>query len=172
MILKRILAVSLLGAAFAAVATPAYADRDAVQFFSNIRVAPNAAVHDAICFFCSVNVEGEVKGDVVAFFGNIHIAGSANHDVVNFFGIISAGQNAHIGQDLVSFFGMVRLGENVSVGKDLVVIFGSLRVPGFVSVGGDRVAIPAWIFFAPLFVVGLVAFVIVYEVRAYHYRSF
>jgi len=59
--MKRLLAVCLIGAAFAAAATPARADRDAVQFFSNIRVAPDATVHDAVCFFCNADVEGKRK---------------------------------------------------------------------------------------------------------------
>lgn len=170
--IQRIFAVSLLAAAFAAASAPAFADRDAVQFFSNIRVAPDATVHDAICFFCSVNVQGEVKGDAVAFFGNVHIAGRANHDVVNFFGQVSADDNTQIGDDLVSFFGTVRLGENVSVGKDLVAIFGIVRAPESVAVGGDRVGIPAWIVFGPLILVGLVVILIVHELRAHRRRQF
>ena len=168
--MKRVLAVSLLGAVFAAAAIPAFADRDAVQFGSNIHVAPDASVHDAVCFFCSVNVEGKVTGDVVVFFGNIHIAGHAQHDVVNFFGKVSAEDNAAIGHDLVSFFGTVRLGENVSVGQDLVAIFGTLRAPDSVTVGNDRVVQPGWVFFGPLILVSLVVILIVGEYRAYRRR--
>jgi len=170
--IQRIFAVSLLAAAFAAASAPAFADRDAVQFFSNIRVAPDSTVGDAVCFFCSVNVEGEVQGDVVVFFGNVHIAGRANHDVVDFFGKVTADDNTQIGDDLVSFFGAVRLGENVSVGKDLVAVFGLLRAPESVTVGGDHVAIPAWIVFAPLIFVGLVVILIVHEVHARRRRQF
>jgi len=136
--MKRLLAVCLIGAAFAAAATPARADRDAVQFFSNIRVAPDATVHDAVCFFCNADVEGEAKGNVVVFFGNVHIAGKADHDVVNFFGEVSADDKAQIGNSLVSFFGMVRLGEGVSIGRDMVSMFGVVRAPESVSVGNNR----------------------------------
>jgi hypothetical protein len=167
MTIKRMLALCLLAAA---AALPAHADGDAVQFGSNINVARNASVQDAVCFFCSVNVEGKVTGDVVVFFGSVHLAGDAQHDVVNIFGSVSAEDNTSIGDDLVSIFGAVRLGENVSVSKDLVAIFGSLHAASTVSVGGDRVVQPAWLFWGPfgLFIVILVA--LVREFRAYRRR--
>jgi hypothetical protein len=132
--IQRILAVCLLGVALSASATPASADRNAVQIFSDIRVPPDTWVHNTICFFCSVKVEGEAKGNVVVFFGNVHIAGKADQDVVNFFGRVSAADKAQIGSSLVSLFGMTRLGEDVSVGNDLVVMFGVVRAPETVTV--------------------------------------
>ena len=168
--IQRSLVVSLLGAALAAAATPAYANQDAVQFGTNIHIAREATVHDAVCFFCSVNVEGEVQGDVVVFFGNIHLAGNANHDVVNFFGKVTVEDGVSIRQDLVSFFGVIRLGENVSVGKDMVAMFGSVHAPESVTVGKDRVVQSSWILFGPLILVGLIVILIVYEYRAYRRR--
>jgi len=172
MSIERMLALSLLTAAFAASALPAHADHDAVQFGSNIDVPHDASVHDAVCFFCSVDDEGEVKGDIVVFFGNVHIAGRANHGVVNFFGTVSAEDNSSIGQDLVSMFGSVRLGENTSVSKDLVVMFGALHAPASVTVRGDRVVEPPWILWGPLLIFALVIVLIVREFRAYRRRRF
>ncbi|MGA2672588.1 MAG: hypothetical protein ABSE99_05105 [Terracidiphilus sp.] len=168
--IQRIFILCLLGAAFAAASLPARADRDAVQFGSDIHVKTDAAVHDAVCFFCSVHVEGKVTGDIVVFFGNVHLAGDAQHDVVNFFGKVTAEDNASIEDDLVSFFGAVRLGQNVTVGKDLVAMFGSVRAAETVSVGGDRVVQPAWLFFGPLIFIALIVLVIVREYRAYRRR--
>jgi len=162
----RLLAISLLTAAFAAAATPARADKDMVQFGENIHVAKDALVHDAVCFFCSVHDEGRVNGDIVVFFGNVHISGDAQHDVVNIFGNVTAEDNASIGQDLVSVFGSIRLGENVTVGKDLVAMFGSLHAAESVSVGSDRVVQPGWIFWIPLLVLALIVIVIVHEYRS------
>jgi hypothetical protein len=168
--MQRMLAVGLLGAAFAFAAAPARASNDAVQFGSNIHVTPDSTVHDAVCFFCSVNVEGKVTGNVVVFFGNVRIAGDAQHDVVDFFGEVRAEDDASIDNNLVSIFGSVRLGENVSVGKDLVAIFGSLRAPGSVTIGGNRVVEPGWVFFGPLIMVALVVILIVREYRSYRRR--
>jgi len=169
MIIKK-LVFCLLAAALAAAATPALANNDAVQFGSNIHVAAGETVHDAVCFFCSVHVEGKATGDIVVFFGNVHLNGEAQHDVVNFFGGVTAGDNSLIGNSLVSFFGGIRLGENVSIGKDMVAMFGSVHAPESVTVGGNRVVQPGWVFFGPLFLVFLIIFLVVREYRAYHQR--
>ena len=169
---RRFLAHCLFGAALALAAAPAHANEDAVQFFNNIEVTPDAPVHDAVCFFCNVHDDGEVNGDIVVFFGNVRIDGQANHDVVNFFGSVTAADNSSIGGDLVSFFGSVRLGENVSVAKDLVAMFGTVHTPSSVSVGKDHVIFSPWIFFGPLLIIFMVIFVIIHEIRVQRQRRF
>jgi hypothetical protein len=169
---RRILALLCLGIAFAAASIPARADGDQVQFFSNIDVPADSTVHDAVCFFCSVNIEGKATGDVVVFFGNTHIASDSQHDVVNFFGHVTADDNASIGNNIVSFFGNVRLGENVHVGEDLVAMFGVLHTGQGVSVEGDRVVQPAFLFYGPFIVLILVIVLVVREYRAYRRRLF
>jgi hypothetical protein len=170
--IQRMLFASLAAAALVFAAAPARADNDAVHFGSDIEVPPDATVHDAVCFFCSVDVEGKVNGDVVVFFGRVHIAGSAEHDVVNFFGGVRADDGVAIGQDLVSFFGAVRLGENASVGHDMVVMLGSAHVADSATVGHDRVVQPGWILDVPLIVMIVVIIVVVREFRAYRRRQF
>ena len=165
---NRLLAFCLFACIWAGLS--AYAEGDAVQFGSNINVARDATMQDAVCFFCSVNVEGKVTGDIVVFFGNVHIAGDAQHDVVNIFGRVTAENGTAIGEDLVSVMGAIRLGENVSVGKDLVAVFGWLHAPASVSVGGDRVVQPPWLFWGPLLLIGLIIFVVVREYRTYRRR--
>lgn len=169
---RRLFTLCLLTAALGALALPAHAKQDQVQFGSTIHVSRDATIHDAVCFFCDVDADGTVEGDIVVFFGDVHIASAANHDVVNFFGSIHADDNAHIGNSMVSMFGSVRLGEDVSIGKDLVAMFGGVRTAESVEVGGDRVVEPAWLFWGPLlFLVVLVSFV-VHEVRAHRRRAF
>lgn len=169
---RHLLSLCLLFAVAGAFPLAAHAGGDVVQFGSTIHVARDASVHDAVCFFCDVNAEGTVEGDIVVFFGSVHIAGNANHDVVNFFGNITADDNARIGQDMVSMFGTIRLGEDVSVGKDLVAMFGGLRAPESVTVGGERVVQPAWIFWGPLMIIGLVIIVVVHEIRTNRRRAY
>jgi len=170
MSIKRAFAVGISVTALLLAAAPAYADGDAVSFGSNIHVASDASVHDAVCFFCSVHAEGEVQGDIVVFFGSIHLSGAARHDVVNIFGKVTVADGVSIGQDLVSIFGVVRLGENVSIGKDMVAMFGSVRAPSSITVGNDRVIQPGWILWIPLLVIGLIITIIVREYRAYRRR--
>ncbi len=170
---RRLFYFCLLLTAVGALALPAHASKDEVQFGSTIHVPRDGSIHDAVCFFCDVDADGTVEGDIVVFFGDVHIGSAANHDVVNFFGNIKADDNAHIGQDMVSMFGSVRLGEDVSVGKDLVAVFGSgLGAAESVSVGGDRVVEPAWLFWGPLFVIVLVITLVVRELRAHRRRAY
>jgi hypothetical protein len=166
------LAICLMAAALAMAATPAHANQDAVSFAANIHVAPGTTVHDAVCFFCSVQDEGEIQGNVVVFFGGIHIAAKADHDVVNFFGTVRAENGASIGNNLVSMFGSVRLGENVEVGHDLVTMFGNLHTADSVTVGNNRVFQPGWVLFGPLILVGLVLTLVVQELRAWRRRRY
>lgn len=146
-------------------AAPAHATKDAVQFGSDIEVGPQEAIHDAVCFFCNVNVRGVVNGDIVVFFGNVHVSGQANHDVVNFFGDVTADDKTSIGHDLVNFFGGVHLGQNVTVGQDTVVMFGGLRAPDSASIGGSRVVEPGWIFWAPFIGLCLGIYFLIHSIR-------
>jgi hypothetical protein len=164
------LAAGLLAATIVAAPTPARANNDVVQFFSDIHVTPDAPVHDVVCFFCSVQNEGKVTGDTVVFFGSIRISGEAQRDVVSFFGSVDTDSNTTIGRDLVSIFGSVRLGENSSVGRDTVSIFGSVHAPSSAHIGGNRVSIPAIIFYGPLLLIIGVIVLIVHEIRSRRYR--
>ncbi len=170
---RRLFSLCLLMAVAGVLAIPAHASKDEVQFGSAIHVPRDASIHDAVCFFCDVDADGVVEGDIVVFFGDVHIGNAANHDVVNFFGTIKADDDARIGQDMVSMFGSVRLGEGVSIGKDLVAMFGGgLSAAESVSVGGDRVVEPAWLFWGPLLAMALVIFWVVREVRMHRRRAY
>lgn len=169
---RNVLALSLLGLTLAAAAPRAHAAKDAVQLFRNIDVTPDTPVEDAVCFFCSVHVEGRVEGDIVSFFGAVHLNGEARHDVVSIFGKVTVADNSTIGDDIVSLFGSVRLGDNVKVGKDLVAVFGTVRAAQSASVGEDRVSISPMIFWGPLLLLVLVVYLIVHEVRVRRFRQF
>ena len=169
-ILARSAAVALLAAACAS--AHARAEEDQVQFFSDIHVSADSTVHDAVCFFCSVDLEGQATGDVVVFFGNTHISTEAHHDVVNFFGHVTADDNATIDHDVVNFFGGIRLGNNVHVGDDVVAMFGSLRTGDNVTIDGDRVSQPAVLFYGPLIFLVVVLVLLIREFRAYRRRVF
>ena len=161
----RLLVPILLAVAVGASSPAARAEKDNVQFGSNIHVAPGETIHDAVCFFCSVDNRGTINGNVVVFFGNVHMEGQANHDVVNFFGNVTLADGSSIGQNLVKFFGGVRLGDNVTVGKDIVCMFASFRAGENVTNGGNRVVQPPWLFWTPLLILTLIIIVTVREIR-------
>ncbi len=169
---QRLFSVLLLFSALLFTAGPARADKDAVQFGSKIVVPEGESVHDAVCFFCSVNARGDIDHDVVVFFGDVHIAHQSKHDVVVFFGSVHADDNADIGHDVVNFFGNVHLGENATVGNDLVVMFGGLDAAGTANVSGTRFAQPIWVFWTPLLVLGLVITLVVRGIRESRRRQY
>jgi len=161
----RLFGLMVLVALAGVVATPARAAEDMVQFGSTINVPKDASIHDAVCFFCSVNVHGTVKGDTVVFFGSVRVDGQMNHDVVVFFGDVDVADNASIAHDVVNFFGGVQLGENVTIGQDMVVMFGSLQTAESANVGGNRVVQPGVVFWGPLLVIVIGVYFLVHEVR-------
>jgi hypothetical protein len=167
---RRLLVLSLFVAALAAVPLSARADDDTVQFFHNIDITPDMPAGDAVCFFCSVRLEGKANGDIVVFFGNVRIAGQAQQDVVSFFGNVSASSGSSIGGDLVSFFGSIRMGDNVTVAGDMVSIFGTTHTPSSVAVHGDRVGLSPWIIFGPFLVIFFIVWLIVHELRNRRHR--
>ena len=171
MMSQRFLTSLFLTAALAFAAVPAHANRDEVQFGSNIVVPPGASVHDAVCFFCSVNAEGAIDHDVVVFFGDIHIAGHANHDVVEFLGTVRLDDNATVTHDLVSIVGSIRAGANASVGNDMVAICGSVHAADSASVGGNRVVQPPWLLWIPILILGSIVVLIVSMIRSYRRRQ-
>jgi hypothetical protein len=148
----------------------AHASSDAVQFGSDINVPADHTVHDAVCFFCSVHIDGEATGDVVVFFGGVHIDGRAQRDVVNFFGGTRLADNSIVGRDLVNFFGSVRAGDNVQIGRSLVIMFGSLRASASLTTGKDRVVQPGWVLWIPLLILAMIVIVIVRVFRAWQRR--
>jgi hypothetical protein len=169
---RRIFGVALLALAFVVLSTPARAAQDVVHFGSSIDVGANEEIHDAVCFFCSVNVQGTVNGNIVSFFGSVRISGHAEHDVVDFFGDVKVSDDSSIGHDLVNFFGSVWLGENASVDRDAVVMFGSMHSAPSASFGGNRVVEPGWIFWGPFLLIFAGIYFVVHEIQGYRRRRF
>lgn len=164
--MKPILSAAIVLISAATLLSPAraYASRDLVQFGSDIVVPKGQAIHDAICFFCSVTVEGTAEHDLVVFFGSAQIDGESKHDIVNFFGDVRVGPGAHVGHDVVNFFGTTRLGENASVGNDLVILFGDLRAADSATITGNKVIQPFFLILIPLgilaaLIFGFIAFI-------------
>lgn len=148
-----------------AAAVPAHASRDLVQFGSDIVVPQGQSIHDAVCFFCSVQIDGTAEHDIVVFFGSTKISTRSEHDVVDFFGDVRLGPNASVGHDVVNFFGTIRLGENASIGNDAVAMFGDVRAANTATIAGNRVVQPFFLLLVPLGILALVVFGIVEVVR-------
>lgn len=169
---KRFLGILLLAGLLLAVSPSARADNDNVHFFNDIHVPAGATVQDAVCFFCSLDADGEVNGSAVVFFGSVRLGSDVHSDVVNFFGSTTARDNVTIDGDLVNFFGSVRLGENARVGGDMVSMFGGTHLASTATVRGDKVQFPFVVFGVPAVVLGLLIYAIVAAVRERRYRAY
>ena len=169
--MHRRLSLCLLIAGLLLFARPALADRDRVQFGENIVVPQDDSIHDAVCFFCSVDARGAIDHDVVVFFGNVHIASRSNHDVVNFFGNVTVDDHGSIGHDVVNFFGNIKLGEDATVGNDMVAMFGEVHAADSAHVEGNRVIQPAWLLLIPFLILGGIIAGIVSIVRNFRHRQ-
>ena len=166
----RLLCLTLCTAAFLALAVPARADSNSVQFFTDLRVTPDKPVENAVCFFCSVHAEGEIHGNLVILFGNAHISSTVHQNVVSIFSSVTALPNTSIDQNLVNIFGSVHLGENAHVGQNLVAIFGVTAFAPTAAIDGNRVIFPFWLFGIPALLIGLLIYVLVRELRERRYR--
>ena len=143
MIRRLLMLVALLGATF-----PALADNhsDRVHFGHDIVIAEGQEAHDAVCFLCSIEINGTVHGDTVAFLGSITIRGHADRDVVDFAGNVDMGQGA-------------------SIGRDVVVFAGSLHSDSSNTIGRDSVVFPFFIFLIPIGVFVSIVWLIVHLIR-------
>jgi hypothetical protein len=136
-------AILLLG-----VAVPkAHAGNDRVAFLNDIVVPEGEEAHDAVCFLCSIRVEGDLRGDAVAFLGSVHAKG-------------------HIQGDVVTFLGGVDLGDNATIGKNCVIFAGSMHHHNGNQIGKDLVVFPLVLFLLPFLL--LIAFI--YGIRALFFR--
>ncbi len=105
---------------FAISALNARAEGDRVSFMHDITISSDEDVQDAVCFLCSIHIEGLVHQDAVAFLGSIHADAPIQGDAVVFLGNISLGADAHVGGDCVAFLGSVMQHGSGQVGQDLV----------------------------------------------------
>jgi hypothetical protein len=98
----------------------AFASTDRVSFMHDIVIGDNEEADDAVCFLCSIRINGKVNGDAVAFLGGIHLNGEINGDAVSFLGNVTMSDQSRIGGDCVVFGGPLRRNGNATVGGDTV----------------------------------------------------
>jgi hypothetical protein len=167
----RWFAAALLGAALMAGGTPAHADGgDVIHVGRTIHINHGEEVDNAVCFFCSVEVDGTVTGDVVSFLGNVRIAGDVQHDAVVVLGGLTAEKGSSIEQDVIAVLGEARLGENVIVGRDVVTFSGEVEMAPTATVGNQRIDNPGWYIWIPLACVLLILLWVMRSYGAYRKR--
>lgn len=131
----------------------AHASSDRVSFMHDIDVSSSEETGDAVCFLCSIRVDGKVNGSAVAFLGSIHV-------------------NGEIGGDTVSFLGSIGMGSESSIGGSCVVFGGPLNRSGNASIGGDSVQFPFILIMMPFIILALIIYGIVSLVRRRKYAAY
>lgn len=94
---------------------------DRVAIFSPIDIAEGDTVGDVACAFCSVNIHGDVHGDIAVIFGTV-----------------TADPNRTISGDVAILFGRLYLGDNDHIGGDLAAALSTTEIPSSATVAGDR----------------------------------
>ena len=126
--------------------------QDRVGLFTTIDISEDRPAGDVACMFCTVNLNGDVHGDVAVLFGTVN--GSADRTISG---------------DVAVLFSTLRLGENSSVKGDLASAFSTVDLPSSTSVAGDRAifatGLGAFVLTAPLLLLIGVVWLVVHLVR-------
>ena len=148
-------AVAFLLLAFlpgAALASSHGGGQDHAGAFTTINVSEDRPAGDIACMFCTVNLEGDVHGDVAVLFGTVN-----------------GGADRTISGDVAVLFSTLRLGEDSRINGDLASAFSNVDLPTSASVRGDRsifaTGFGITVLLAPLLLLFGVIWLIVHLVR-------
>ncbi len=142
-------------------AAHARSNSDHASFGHDITIAEGETASDIACAFCSVQIHGDVHGDVAVLFGSVTV--DSGHRV--------SGDVAIAGGDLT-------LAPDASVGGDVAIAAGDLNLAPSSTVHGDRAVFSGrfWLLvpFAPLLILAGLIYLIVYVVRRnrYHFPAY
>jgi len=137
----------------------AFADssRDRASFGREVVVDAGESSGDIACAFCSVQIHGDVQGDVAVLFGNVSV--DSGHAIT--------GDVALLGGDLI-------LGDDTQVGGDVAIAAGDLNASPGASVRGHSAVFPGrlWLLvpLLPLLILAGIIWLIVYVVRRNRYQ--
>jgi hypothetical protein len=133
----------------------AQAHGNRTYFNQDIFVAQGQQVHNAICFFCSVQVEGDLTGRVLVLFGSLNVSGRIEGGATVVGGNAVVDSQARLGGNVVVFGGNAVYESDESISGNAYVIGGHL------STLGDRSKSTRRVSFSPAFFFSLAAAVLV-----------
>jgi hypothetical protein len=114
-------------------ALPAMANAQAGNrtfFNEDIFVAQGQQIHNALCLFCSVQVEGDITGHVIVLFGSLNVTGrvEGNTAVVGGNTVIDSG--ARLGRNAIVIGGNAVYETDDSIAENAWVLGGHLSTMG------------------------------------------
>lgn len=117
-----------------------------MYFNQDIFIAQGQQVHNATCIFCSVQVEGDLTGNVFVLFGNLNVTGRVDGRSTVIGGNAVIDSQARLGGSALIFGGNAVYEVDESISGNAWVIGGHLS-----PVGGKRVHSTHRMSFSPLF---------------------
>jgi hypothetical protein len=103
----------------------------------DVFVAAGQQVHNAMCLFCSVQVEGDLTGHVIVLFGNLNVSGQVRKSATVIWGNAVVDSQARIGGDTVVLGGNAVYESDESLSGSAYVVGGHLSHVSRAS-GQDR----------------------------------
>jgi hypothetical protein len=119
--IRRIAMICCLLVLAGGVLPKAWADGNRLGFLQNIEVQQGETAENAVCFLCTIHVDGELQGNAVAFLGNIKTDSHIDGNAVTFLGNVELGETGTVGGNCVTFAGNVRYHKAGQVNQNLVV---------------------------------------------------
>jgi hypothetical protein len=113
----------------------------------DIFIAVGQQVHNAICVFCSVQVEGNVTGHAVVLFGNLTVSGLVRHSATIVGGNEVIDSQALIGGNTVVLGGNAVYETDDSISGNAYVLGGHLSRTGGRIGSHKRVSVTPIVFF-------------------------
>ena len=115
---------------FASVATAQQQLGNRTYIGQDIYIAVGQQVHNAVCVFCSVQVEGNVTGHAVVLFGNLSVSGWVRHSASIVGGNAVIDSQALIGGNTVVLGGNAVYETADAIGGNAYVLGGHLSRTG------------------------------------------
>jgi len=121
--LRPLSAVCALLLLTAAPAQVGYASaKNALHLGQDITVAEPQQVRSALCFFCSVRVDGAARDNLIVVAGNVYLNGPVHKDIVVLGGNVTLTGKAAVGGSLVVFGGHLYRDQAATIGRGRVVV--------------------------------------------------
>src|SRR5215472_9359577 len=124
-------------------------------FNQDIFVAQGQQIHNAICIFCSVQVEGDLSGRVLVLFGSLNVSGRVDG------GAVVVGGNAVIDSQARLGGNAVIIGGNAVYESDESIAGNAYVIGGHLSTFGERAKTTRRVSFSPALFFSLAVAVVV-----------
>lgn len=108
-----------------AIVSPMAQAKDIVVVHDSVQVNSTDNVTDIVCAFCTVRLDGPIKGDLVTAFADVEVAPGVSVD-----------------GDFVSAFTHLRMANGSSIGQDMVYFGGEQQIAPSANIEKDRVGVP------------------------------